>query len=71
VPDYDPSFTGYLRTLRSGPGFGVKVGAAAVFSLALLLEKGWRTLAVVVLVVLLVAVAVVYPIYRRRGPGPL
>lgn len=68
----DRSFAAYLRTLRSGPGFAVRVGAAATFALALALSKGVRTLAVVVLVVVLVAALVIYPILRWHGsrPGP-
>jgi hypothetical protein len=67
---YDPSFGGYLRSLHSSSGFGVRLAAAIVFSLALILEKGFITFLVVVVGVLLVMLLVVYPLYRRRGPGP-
>lgn len=63
----DRSFAAYLRMLRSGPGFAVRLGAAATFSLALALTKGLRTLALVVLAVVLVAVLVIYPIFRWHG----
>jgi len=67
--DFDRSFVGYLRTLWSGPGFAVRVAAGVVFVVALVMEKGARTLAIVVLGVLVLAVVLIYPTYRRRGPG--
>lgn len=69
--DFDRSFVGYLRTLWSGPGFAVRVAAGVVFAVALFLEKGARTLAIVVVGVRVLAVVLIYPLYRRRGPGPL
>lgn len=63
-------FRDYLDVLRSSPGFGVRVAAAAVFGLALALDKGPKTLAFVVLAVVALAVLVIYPIFRRKGPGP-
>lgn len=68
--DFDRSFSGYLHSLSSSPGFAWRAGAGLAFGLSLFLSKGIRTLAVVVLAVGLVALLVVYPIYRRRGPGP-
>lgn len=68
--EFDRSFAGYVSSLRSSPGFGVRVAAGAAFGLALILQKGFLVFLLAVLGVLALAVLVIYPLYRRHGPGP-
>lgn len=60
-------FKAFLSTVRSEPGFGLRLVSSMAFGFALLVTKGITALVIAVAAGLTIAFLVGYPYFRARG----
>ena len=67
---HDRSLRGFLRAIRTEPGFSLRVAAAVAFCSSLALMKGLVTAFVAVAAGVAIGLLIGFPFYRRRGYLP-
>lgn len=67
TPFVDRSFAAYLRALRRQRGFYARLAAAAFFLSASWLSGSQEFVLIVLAVFVVLELAVLYPLWRRRG----